>query len=260
MRTLAAPDRRPSGRLAVPAGWAAAALLVLLSLALRSDGIGAPNLWVDEANSWEVARQAPGELLAHLQNSPAVPFHFLLLKLWMTVFGDSEAALRSLSLIASLGLLPVTYAVGRRLLPRRAALLATLLLALSPAHLYFAQEARMYMPLTLLAASCVLAYLTWRDGAPTVPGAAAAGGRECSGSRSALAAGAGHRTWIAVDYRSELYERTLGRVAAELGVVPVWQRRYEPAGRPGVLVLALALGPREDSGEAGSSRSCQPGP
>lgn len=129
---------------------------------MRLKGIGALNLWLDEADSWVVARYPLADLLRHLQASPAGPFYFLLLKIWMAAFGDSEAALRSLSLAASLALLPVAYAIGARALSPEAGLLGTLLLAVSPVQLYFAQEARMYMLLTLLTACCVLAYLEWR--------------------------------------------------------------------------------------------------
>lgn len=99
----------------------------------------------------------------NLRSSPLGPLYFVLLKLWMLLFGDSEAALRAPSLISSVLVIPVAYTIGVRVFSRRAALVGALLLTLSPLQLYFAQEARMYMPLTLFAALYFLAYLRWRD-------------------------------------------------------------------------------------------------
>jgi hypothetical protein len=136
---------------------------MLVALLLRMKGISATDLWLDEANSWNVARLPWGAMLDNLRSSPLGPLYFVLLKLWMTIFGDSEAALRAPSLIASVLVIPVTYAVGVRVFSRGAAVLGAGLLTLSPLQLYFAQEARMYMLLTLFAALCLLAYVRWRD-------------------------------------------------------------------------------------------------
>ena len=90
------------------------------------------------------------------------PTLLLLLKLWTLAFGDSTTALRSFSLLASLLLLPVVYHIGRETVGRVAALIAVALLVLSPLQLYFAQEARVYMLATLLAALTTAGYLDWR--------------------------------------------------------------------------------------------------
>jgi hypothetical protein len=155
-----------------PGAWRELAWISILALAVRAIGLGATNLWLDEADSWKVANYPWGGLFGNLQETPAVPLFFILLKVWMGLFGDSEVALRSLSLGLSLALVPVTYQIGVRLLPARDALFGTLLLALSPLHLYFAQEARMYMLLALVTAGCALAYLAWFGvgAAPRGPG------------------------------------------------------------------------------------------
>jgi uncharacterized membrane protein len=143
---------------------------MLIALVLRVKGLGATDIWLDEANSWNVARLPWGAMMNNLRSSPLGPLYFVLLKFWMLLFGDSEAALRAPSLIASVLAIPVAYTIGVRVFSRRAALLGAVLLTLSPLQLYFAQEARMYMPLTLFAALYVLAYLRWRD-ATSGPGA-----------------------------------------------------------------------------------------
>jgi uncharacterized membrane protein len=140
--------------------------LVVLATVIRAWGLTASNLWLDEANSWQVATDSWAGLFTNVLRSPLGPLYFVLLKSWIGVFGESVLALRSLSLVASVALIPVAYALGARLLSRPAALLACCLLALSPLELYFAQEARMYMLVSLLGAACVLAYVHWRDDEP----------------------------------------------------------------------------------------------
>lgn len=137
---------------------------MLLALVIRVKGIGATNLWLDEANSWRVASMPWSGMLDNLRASPLGPLYFAALKLWIGVFGDAERALRMPSLVAGVLLVPVTWAIGARVLSRRAAMLGAALVALSPLHLYFSREARMYEPLALLGALCVLAHLHWRRG------------------------------------------------------------------------------------------------
>ena len=138
---------------------------MLAALALRVHGLGKTNLWLDEANSWYVAHLAWPQLWANLRASPLGPFYFVALKIWIGVAGASEAALRAPSLIAGLALIPLVYAIGARTVSHRAACIGAALTALSPLHLYFSQEARMYMPLAWLAAVVLFAYIRWRDDA-----------------------------------------------------------------------------------------------
>jgi uncharacterized membrane protein len=136
---------------------------MLAALVLRLHALGKTNLWLDEANSWYVAQLPWASLWENLRASPLGPFYFVALKLWIGVAGTSEAALRAPSLIASIALIPLIYAIGVRTVSHRAACIGAMLAALSPLHLYFAQEARMYMPLALLGAGVVYAYVLWRD-------------------------------------------------------------------------------------------------
>ena len=142
--------------------WVVVGALVLVAFIIRVRGIGATNLWLDEANSWLLTTYSVSDMLANIRLSPSSPLYFLLLKLWTLAFGDSTTALRSFSLLASLLLLPVVYHIGRETVGRVAALIAVALLVLSPLQLYFAQEARVYMLATLLAALTTAGYLDWR--------------------------------------------------------------------------------------------------
>jgi uncharacterized membrane protein len=80
--------------------------------------------------------------------------YYLLLRGWV-VFGHSEIALRSLSVILAVGALWVVIALSRELFGRRIALAAGLLLAVNPLYVQFAQDVRGYsLALLLVSASC----------------------------------------------------------------------------------------------------------
>jgi mannosyltransferase len=162
--------------------------LILVALAVRVPGLGATNLWLDEANSWLLAKYSLPALLANIRASPGSPLYFVLLKLWVVLFGESESALRALSLLVSLALIPATFALGVRTVSRRAAVLGTLLLALSPVHLYYAQEARVYMLVTLFTTCAVVAYVAWRQAVCGPDAEAPDGSTPRYGPRAALAA------------------------------------------------------------------------
>jgi len=72
------------------------------------------------------------------------PLYYLLLRLWVQVVGDSVWGIRSLSVLAAILALPCVYWLARELFDANVARLATALVALSPFHVLYAQEAREY--------------------------------------------------------------------------------------------------------------------
>ncbi len=128
-------------------------LLAIVALGgfLRFYQIGSKGLWLDEAFSVWVGWQPVGELLGWLVNvDQHPPLYYTLLHFWMA-FGDDAAAVRALSALLGSLTIPVIYLLGRRLADAQVGLLAALLLAVSPFHIRFAQETRMYTLLTLNA-------------------------------------------------------------------------------------------------------------
>jgi mannosyltransferase len=133
------------------------ALIVLLCVALRFYHLGAASLWSDEIFSrYYVDLFGLHYLLSDgLSKETNPPTYYLLLRGWIALWGASEAALRSLSTLASILCVPVTYFLGRELGFKSQALAGALLFAVCPMSVYFAQEARAYAML-MLAASVVL--------------------------------------------------------------------------------------------------------
>lgn len=124
--------------------WLLAAIM-LLAAALRAFNIGAASLWNDELFSRYYAQLGSRFMWTQgfsLETTP--PTYYTLLVGWMRAFGTSEAAMRSLSLVASVATVPLVYLLAREFAAVGVALLAALLFALSPMQVYFAQEARAY--------------------------------------------------------------------------------------------------------------------
>lgn len=134
-------------------------LILAVGLVLRFLALGQQSFWYDEAHSVGMALGgSEGSLLETVTNTHG-PLYLVLLKGWMSILGESEAAVRSLSaVLGSLGLL-LTYKVGIRFLGRPAALVAVALLAISPFHLWYSQEARNYALLFDLGLIAVPAFL-----------------------------------------------------------------------------------------------------
>jgi uncharacterized membrane protein len=86
-----------------------------------------------------------------IEDAHITPLYFLLGHGWSRLFGSSIDSLRGFSVLCGLILLPAVYWLAIELFGRRRiALCATALVAISPTHLVFAQEARMYSLWTLL--------------------------------------------------------------------------------------------------------------
>jgi 4-amino-4-deoxy-L-arabinose transferase-like glycosyltransferase len=132
---------------------AALALLaiVLLALGLRLYRLDAQSLWYDEAFSVYLARMDLAEITSRTAEDIQPPLYYYLLSAWLELFGDSENALRGLSLMFGVLSVPLAYALAWQLLRSHlAGLLAALFLAVSPLHVWYGQEVRMYTLLTFL--------------------------------------------------------------------------------------------------------------
>ena len=131
--------------------------ITLLGGWLRFRALDAKSLWLDEAFSIWMAGHGPAEMLGWLVRiDQHPPLYYLLLSGWMRLFGDGQGTVRALSALFSTSTIPILYALTRRLTHDRVtSLLAALLLALSPFHVRFAQETRMYALLTLTAAGAI---------------------------------------------------------------------------------------------------------
>ncbi|MBW2494955.1 MAG: glycosyltransferase family 39 protein [Deltaproteobacteria bacterium] len=135
----------------------------VIAILLRTTEISSKGLWLDEANSVLAARLPVLEMLEKLKREATPPLYYLSLAPWIQLFGYSEAAVRALSVVFSVGCVALTGWLAYRHFSLRIASVVTMALAFTPMHIYYAQEARMYSLLALLGVALVfsgLEYLT----------------------------------------------------------------------------------------------------
>lgn len=130
--------------------------IILLGAWLRLYQLGAESLWFDEG--WTaLVSQLEGQELRHALWTLPFPFYYLLMSFWAKA-GNSEFWLRLFSALAGILSLPLLFQLARVTLGRRTAHMATLLLAVSPLHIWYSQEARMYALAVLLGLAASWAF------------------------------------------------------------------------------------------------------
>jgi mannosyltransferase len=133
------------------------AVLLVVAAVMPIVLIRSLSLSYDELFSLDFAAKGLGYMLGPGRLSETnPPFYFLLLKAWIEMFGNGEAAVRVPSLIAHFATVPVVFAIARRLDCGRAAWYAAILYAFGAAAFYFALLARGYALWTLLLALALL--------------------------------------------------------------------------------------------------------
>ncbi len=137
---------------------------LLLGWGLRLYRLGAESLWYDEAVSAFLARQSAADLIAHTARDIHPPGYYLLLHVWQIITSPTlntgfEFLWAWPSALCGMILLPLIYALGRRLFDRHIALIALWLTALHPYHIWYSQEVRMYTLGALLGLLCLWATL-----------------------------------------------------------------------------------------------------
>ena len=160
-------------------------ILLVLSGGLRFAGITFDSLWLDEG--YQTLADATGQELPNFVQPANHPFlfHFdrphclqavlnnfrhvdplcpplypLVLNRWMAVFGDSDLTIRLLSMVFSLSSLVVLFVLVKNLFGFQTAIFVSIVQAVSPFDILYAQEARMYS-LTVLASAVSCGAFIW---------------------------------------------------------------------------------------------------
>jgi 4-amino-4-deoxy-L-arabinose transferase-like glycosyltransferase len=136
-------------------------LLVCAGLVVRILRASSSGLWRDEAlflfvvDSPSVARML--EFLRLHESHP--PLFYLLMRLWRSLFGRSPETAQMLPVLLGLAQIPAAYLVGTRMFSRRAGRIAAVLVAFSPALVYYSVLVRPYSLLPLLG--LISTYYLW---------------------------------------------------------------------------------------------------
>lgn len=158
--------------------WVLLILILLSAIALRACKIGAASLWADEIMSLQQSAGHPAAQLdvptdqivtggvdltgmrdrrpwttlrAALLHDTHPPLYVSMLRLWRLMFGEGDAAARSLSALWSVLSVLLLFDVARWLHGRTAALWAAALMAVASPQIEFAQETRGYAMLVALS-------------------------------------------------------------------------------------------------------------
>ncbi len=146
--------------------------IVVLGLVLRLQHLATVTSWFDESFGWRMAQFAPSEIIARSELDVHPPLYFLVLHVWAMLFGDSIVPLRSCAVVFGeltvLGAYVLVRAVTvTDLQPHGnsfAALLAALFVTLSPPHVYWSQQIKMYTFGAALAVWSTWLLLSWFQG------------------------------------------------------------------------------------------------
>jgi len=125
-------------------------LILLLAFALRVYRLDGQSLWSDEGASAFMTGRTAGQIIEAAAGDIHPPLYYLLLRGWSAPMGNSEFALRFLSVCFGILMVALVFKLGERLLGTGVGLVASFITAVSPFHIYYSQEARMYMQMAML--------------------------------------------------------------------------------------------------------------
>ena len=132
------------------------------AVAIRCYGLTTRSIWFDESFSFTLIHDFDwGEMIDRTGRDVHPPLFYVLLRIWVAIFGDAIAALRLFPVtMAALSIVGAYFLTkealrgdprfGDQSLVRGAALLAATFLAASPVHILWSQEIRMYTLATAL--------------------------------------------------------------------------------------------------------------
>ena len=136
-------------------------LILIVGFALRFWCLDKPQgLWNDEYIGWFISsRSFPSEFIQEAIKNCHMPFYYVYLKIWMSLFGDADFSLRLSSVLSGILSVFVMYLVGREYKDEKTGLLCAAFAAVSGFLIYFSQEVRLYSLLFLLSSINLFVWL-----------------------------------------------------------------------------------------------------
>lgn len=118
--------------------------------AITFANVSRASIWFDEAFSTYIAQFSLWDIARYTASDVHPPLYYWLLKGWSELFGTTELAYRSLSILFGAAAIVVAFMLMRKLFGRRVAGVSLLFLTVSPMLVRYSDEARMYTLATLL--------------------------------------------------------------------------------------------------------------
>lgn len=132
-------------------------LIIFAGAALRLFNLTYKSLWYDEALSLSFTEYDWKDIFSH--RYIARPVYFLILKLWVSLFGYSELSARLPSVIFGVLSIILIYKLAKELFGEGSGLISAVILSLSSYHIYYSQEARNYSLFLFLGLSSMLIFV-----------------------------------------------------------------------------------------------------
>jgi mannosyltransferase len=144
----------------LPAGrWLRIGLVVVLVASVALRFITTSPMWLDEAQTVDIAHRSLPHLFSALREDGSPPLFYVLLHFWMLAFGTSSVAIRALSGLFSVASLPLIAVAAKRFgFSKQSRWAAVLILATCPFAVRYASEARMYSMVLFLVLLALIAY------------------------------------------------------------------------------------------------------
>jgi mannosyltransferase len=138
--------------------------LTAIAFFIRAADLTHESLWWDEIATVKVVSSLVNESplgmmdkVREYDGNP--PLYYMLMLVWTKCFGQGEFYLRLPSVIFGALSVPALYFTARKVTSERASIVSAALLTLSPAHIYFSQEARAYALMFLLSLASMHCFL-----------------------------------------------------------------------------------------------------
>lgn len=132
-------------------------LILAIGAFLRFYNINGRSLWYDEACSLSFTGYDWSDILTH--RYMARPVYFIILKLWVGLFGSGEFVARFPSVIFGIASILFIYKIAKLLFDKNIGVLSAFLISISPYQIYYSRELRNYSLFLLLTLFSMLIFI-----------------------------------------------------------------------------------------------------
>jgi len=134
--------------------------LFIFSLILRISWLNFESAWIDEAYSIQLSAKSIKEIIVGCINDQHPPLFYIILKFWMgNSLNVGKARLFS-ALIGSINILQVFLILKEiKIINLKSIIITCLYISISPMHIWYSQEARMYTLLLFFVLLSILIYI-----------------------------------------------------------------------------------------------------
>lgn len=120
--------------------------IFILSLGIRLWGLDSESAWIDEAYSIHLSQVSIQDIFSGCINDQHPPLYYIILKIWLGNSIDVFKARLLSVLIGSINIVQVMFILqGSKIFNMKTTLITGLLVSVSPMHIWYSQEARMYI-------------------------------------------------------------------------------------------------------------------